>query len=25
MPPEVAEALQKQGVWRGKETAGKPN
>ena len=24
MPPEVAEALQKQGVWRGKETADKP-
>ena len=25
MPPEVAEALQKQGVWRGKQTADKPN
>ncbi|MFQ5625739.1 MAG: cytochrome c maturation protein CcmE [Methyloligellaceae bacterium] len=24
MPPEVAEALQKQGVWRGKEAADKP-
>jgi len=25
MPPEVAEALQKQGVWRGKNPADKPN
>jgi len=24
MPPEVAAALQKQGVWRGKQTADKP-
>ena len=24
MPPEVAEALQKQGVWRGKQAADKP-
>jgi len=25
MPPEVAEALQKQGVWRGEDAAGKAN
>ncbi len=25
MPPEVAEALKKQGVWQGAETKGKPN
>lgn len=25
MPPEVAEALKKQGVWQGEETNAKPN